>query len=519
MQRFRFRGRRALLSALFLTVLLPVAASGTTGLERAGALTLEAGEDSLGSAVIDPDGTHAYFGTGTGRVVKVNLATMTQVDALSLDAGEVGLVSAVIDPDGTHAYFGTQTSPGQVVKVDLATMTQVGALTLGTGEDNLRSAVMDPDGTHAYFGTVDNTEPGRVVKVNLATMTRVDAVTLDAGEDSLVSAVIDPDGTHAYFGTVTGRVVKVELAGGMTRVGALTLPAGEDSLISAVIDPDGTHAYFGTFTEPGRVVKVELAGGMTRVGALSLDSGEDRLRSAVIDPDGTHAYFGTVTGRVVKVGLPVAVADARSEPSPADRGVAIAVEQAANVTGAGAVLVRDGAVVPMTTTFASGVGPRGGAVIEAEGMRITLDGGLGATESAGLLVAPDGEIVCEVCAMLAADSIVEAWIYSTPRLAAAVRVEVDTTSGECPVLRIPVGSPLDGGDGIAAGAHTLQLRMFTDEGFEVVATGITVGGPVPASIPAGEGPVRTSAALLVLGLLGAVAAIRGVQRRPAVDVG
>lgn len=208
-----------------------------------------------------------------------------------------------------------------------------------------------------------------------------------------------------------------------------------------------------------------------------------------------------------------------TEPSPVDLGVAIAVEQAANVTGAGAVLVRGGAVVPMTTTLASGVGPRGGAVIEAEGMRITLDGGLGATESAGLLVAPDGEIVCEICTTLAADSVVEAWIYSTPRLAAAVRVEVDTTSGECPLLRIPVGSPLDGGDGIEAGAHTLQLRMFTDEGFEVVATGITVGGPVPASIPAGEGPVRTSVALLALGLLGAVVAVRGLQRRPVVDVG
>jgi uncharacterized protein GlcG (DUF336 family) len=301
MSESRVRLRRVLLPALLLAV-LPVAASGSTPFERVGAVTLESGEEYLASAV--SDGTHAYFGTSTdpGRVVKVNLATMQRVGAVTLEPGEGFLHAAV--SDGTHAYFGTSTEPGRVVKVNLATMQRVGAVTLEPGENVLWSAVSD--GTHAYFGT--STDPGRVVKVNLATMQRVGAVTLEPGEGFLHAAV--SDGTHAYFGTDTnpGRVVKVNLAT-MQRVGAVTLDGGESYLGSAV--SDGTHAYFGTVAQ---VVKVNLAT-MQRVGAVTRDEGVGH-RSAV--SDGTHTYFGTYTspGRVVKVGLGLAVVDAPSVAVP-----------------------------------------------------------------------------------------------------------------------------------------------------------------------------------------------------------
>ena len=66
-------GRRSALVVMLLAV-LPLAASASTGLERVDAVTLNAGENLLLSAV--SDGTHAYFGTDTspGRVVKVGLA-------------------------------------------------------------------------------------------------------------------------------------------------------------------------------------------------------------------------------------------------------------------------------------------------------------------------------------------------------------------------------------------------------------------------------------------------------------
>jgi hypothetical protein len=131
-------------------------------------LTLLEGERFLWSAITD--GTHGYFGTNPGvpgKIVKVNLANnMERVGVLTLGEGETNLVSAVII--GTHGYFGgTPTSPetfqplaGRVIKIDLATMTRVAATTLNVTQPF--AAVTD--GTHAYFATLEN--PGQVLKVS-----------------------------------------------------------------------------------------------------------------------------------------------------------------------------------------------------------------------------------------------------------------------------------------------------------------------------------------------------------------
>ena len=59
----------------------------------------------------------------------------SRTSALTLNTGEGGLISAVIDPGGEYAYFGTYNSPGIVVKVRLSDMSRVGALTFNTGEN------------------------------------------------------------------------------------------------------------------------------------------------------------------------------------------------------------------------------------------------------------------------------------------------------------------------------------------------------------------------------------------------
>jgi hypothetical protein len=67
----------------------------------------------------------------------------------------------VVNPErenGTFAYFGTWT--GRVVEVDLAGFQRVGAITLGSGERQLRSAVVEPGGAHAYDGTSNEAGPG-----------------------------------------------------------------------------------------------------------------------------------------------------------------------------------------------------------------------------------------------------------------------------------------------------------------------------------------------------------------------
>jgi hypothetical protein len=138
---------------------------------------------------------------------------------------------------------------------------------------------------------------------------------------------------------------------------------------------------------------------------------------------------------------------------------------------------------------------------EADGIRVTLLGGPGTDVARGLVANPAGEIVCEVCITgLTAGQVVEVWLFSTPRLVAAHL----TDDAECQLFTVPLSSPLDGGGPVAAGAHTLQFTLATASGLEAVNVGMTVGGLVPTSIPAGEGPMTPYAlvALMLVVLLG-----------------
>jgi hypothetical protein len=134
---------------------------------------------------------------------------------------------------------------------------------------------------------------------------------------------------------------------------------------------------------------------------------------------------------------------------------------------------------------------------EADGIRVTLQGGPGTDVARGLVANPAGEIACEVCVTgLTAGQVVEVWLFSTPRLVAAHL----TDDAECQLFTVPLSSPLDGGGPVSAGAHTLQFTVATSDGLEAVNVGLTVGGLVPTSVPAGEGPAM-QLLLIVLGLV------------------
>jgi len=141
---------------------------------------------------------------------------------------------------------------------------------------------------------------------------------------------------------------------------------------------------------------------------------------------------------------------------------------------------------------------------EADGVRLTFEGGAGTDASRGLVADPDGEVVCEICiANMAARQVIEVWMFSTPRLVAAHL----TGDAECHLFKVPLSAPLDGGGPVSSGAHTLQITLATSGGLEAVNVGLTVGGLVPSSVPAGEGP-GTPFAPILLGLAVLVAVRR-----------
>jgi hypothetical protein len=174
------------------------------------------------------------------------------------------------------------------------------------------------------------------------------------------------------------------------------------------------------------------------------------------------------------------------------------------LTGVAVWQQADGTTVPLAVSS-----PAPGQVrYEADGVRLTLTGGAGTSASRGLVANAAGEVECEICAVLAAGGVTEAWMFSTPRLVAAWSIE----DLPCQTFTIPVVAPLDGGGPVSAGAHTLQLALPTASGMQAVNVGVTVGGPVPASVPAGEGPT-VPVGLLAFGALAAVGAVVAARRQ------
>jgi hypothetical protein len=203
---------------------------------------------------------------------------------------------------------------------------------------------------------------------------------------------------------------------------------------------------------------------------------------------------------------------------PTASSVAMAVEQsaAAGVEGtSNAVLIRRDAVVPVVSRVSPGVGARGGVVLEADGLRATVASSAGARAGSGVIVPPSGDLEVSIVGGLAPGAVVEVWVNSTPRLVAAALVPDTYEEGDSLAFTVPLGAPLDGGEPVEDGAHTLQVRMYSDAGFEVLSTGITVGGVVPTRIPAGSGPVRLDGVLFAL--LGAAGLVGFAVRRTVVS--
>jgi hypothetical protein len=172
-------------------------------------------------------------------------------------------------------------------------------------------------------------------------------------------------------------------------------------------------------------------------------------------------------------------------------------------TGSGLWQLADGTQVPLVVTS-----PAPGQIrYEADGVQLTLSGAPGTSSSDGLVASSTGEVECEICAALRAGSTLDMWMFSTPRLVGAHVV----TEDDCQVFSIPLGAPLDGGGAMEAGSHTLQLALPTADGVQAINVGVTVGGQVPTSVPAGEGPA-VPVGLVAFGLLAAAGAALAAKR-------
>jgi hypothetical protein len=259
-------------------------------------MSLPAGQNWVGTAVVDSINHIAYLGTGTSpsMVVKVllpnggSVTNMTYVSSITLPAGLDFLSASAIDSSNGFAYFASSTTPGAVAKISLSDFALNGTLTFSSGAGAVASAVIDTTKQYAYFGTHDS--PGKVVKVSLSSLSQVLTVTLPTGENDLTSAVLDGTGEFAYFGTNTSPGIIARLiTTNLSQNNSLTLAAGQNSLRSAVIDTVNSYAYFGTYTAHGQVLQVDLLAGPPEI--------QMQPRNSIIHAGDTAAFYITATGR------------------------------------------------------------------------------------------------------------------------------------------------------------------------------------------------------------------------------
>ena len=123
-------------------------------------VALNQGEEAVRSVFADRAGKHLFLAmyTSPGRIVKMTIPDMGRVAHLDLHATEpkilCGALYGGVSKGGhtvrEYGIFGTATSPGRLIKVDLATMTRAGDATFIDGED--RPATIVIHGRHAFVG-------------------------------------------------------------------------------------------------------------------------------------------------------------------------------------------------------------------------------------------------------------------------------------------------------------------------------------------------------------------------------
>jgi hypothetical protein len=258
-------------------------------------------------------------------IIAVNETSFSQVTSpalLTLASGENNGAFAISDPATDTAYVGTSTSPGKIVKVNLATLSKVGStLTLNSGENLPSCAVFDVTNSLVIVGTATN--PSILVLIDVSgglastTFPRLGALTLTTGNatgstsniPSLSSAVIT--GGYAYFvstGTATSAsvVVRVTLSTVATArtissssIQVLSLSTSDGSMSTLVIGSSATFLYAASRSVPATVVKIQLSS-YTRVSSITLTdpSGapDGAIVSSALGPaSAPYLVFGTTT--------------------------------------------------------------------------------------------------------------------------------------------------------------------------------------------------------------------------------
>jgi len=210
--------------------------------EWAGSVSFSGLQGFLAS-VISPDGSHAYFIEGSGRIARLNLDTFEPAGVI--ETNQSVLMTAAIDPDGRYLYSSTWPD-GHLVKVDVQSMTLIDVMSeVGLGSP----MIIDAAGEFGYLGT-----GGPLYKFDLDSFEIIEWINAP-----MVNGIIDPSGNYLY--QVNGNTVRRVDLDAFQVVESTQVTVGQATLYTALMHPDGHIMWAGTRThealgEPSRIVKI-----------------------------------------------------------------------------------------------------------------------------------------------------------------------------------------------------------------------------------------------------------------------
>ncbi len=283
-----------------------------------GELPLNSGQRSVQEMLMSPTGQSMYVLTATfdsTQLNRVQLSTLTIESTMAWNLPDGAVRSASIDPEGRYAYFATHS--GRLVKVDLASMTRIGHLGPTFDSMNvteLRGPIMHPGGTYVYITGISPNE-ARLLRIRLSDFSFQGFLTLMSGDGGVVPTAPYPTTMFRHPNALTAYVAVQPIVGGAPP--STIIQVGLDNFVvqkslqldwgarggarSVAFDKNRDTIFIGGGTNSGCNRQTFDAGQLAQIGmsdlswkgAIQLEPKESCPVVTLTDSDRQAVYVGT----------------------------------------------------------------------------------------------------------------------------------------------------------------------------------------------------------------------------------
>ncbi len=192
------------------------------------------------------EGGILYAGVAGPTILKINTADMSLVANLSLTGAASAANTIGLCSDGNYLYATVDSDPGAVMKVAIATFSQIAIFTVAAGNAFTAASMIGTDGV-LYIGVLGGVNC--LIQIDPASLTQL---WLLPGADAITALTMNQANIYAGTGTSPAKLLEIDPTVPMI-VHSLVLAAGENICYSIVYQ--GGYIYATTSTAPARIIQ------------------------------------------------------------------------------------------------------------------------------------------------------------------------------------------------------------------------------------------------------------------------